>query len=153
MSNRNTIVVHGDGVQFEALANAAITPGQLVEEMSTGKIRKHATAGAAAQKAFALEDFLQGKTIAQDISANNVCLYRCFRLGDEVYAILADGENVAVGDKLESAGGGELRKQVLTSSGAVANPAGLIGFAREAVDASDSKATPVDSRRLIVRIA
>jgi len=139
----NTIIVKGDGEQYEALANAAITPGQLVELMSTGKVRKVTAASAEQEKLVAIEDYLQGKTIAQDYAADAICLHRAFKSGDEVLLILADGQNVAIGDMLESAGGGEVKKY----------SAGVKLFvAREAVDASDSATTAVADRRIIGRV-
>ena len=150
---RYSIIVKGDGMQDEAVANAAITPGQLVEELSTAKVQKQATAAAVVAKAFAIEDYLQGNDIDDNYASAARVLYRVFKSGDEVYAILADGENAAIGSRLESNGSGELRVQDLTSAGAIANPEALIGFAREAVDASDSATTAVTDRRIIVRIA
>ena len=53
----------------ERVANAAITPGMLIEIMSTNKVRAHATAQGNAAKIFALEDELQGKGIDDNYSA------------------------------------------------------------------------------------
>lgn len=101
-------------VYIERLANAAITPGMLVEEMSTGKVRKHAGAGKDAFPMFAIEDALQGRGIDDAYVAN--ADVRCWipRRGDEVYALLADGQNVAIGDFLVSNGDGFLQKDVKT---------------------------------------
>lgn len=139
---------YGAVVRAEAIANAALTPGHLVELMSTGKVRKHATAGGSAvEKAFAVEDELQGKEIGDAYAINTLVQYDIFRPGDEVYARLANGENVAIGDKLESAGTGELRKvDADTSAGSIAVQS-VVGVALEAVDMSGSSA--VDPSGLI----
>lgn len=103
------------GIQKEIVASATITPGMLVERhSSTGeKVRKHASAGQNVTPVmFALEDELQGNTIEDNYAANDLVKVGIFRAGDEVYAILADGENVSIGDKLESNGLGMLRKHV-----------------------------------------
>lgn len=130
-------------IEMERVANAAITPGMLVELMSTNKVRKHATAGGNITPAmFALEDELQGRTIDTDYAAAELVKLGIFRPGDVVYAILADGQSVAVGDPLESAGNGYLQKHVTDaadSDDAISVlPKQIVAIAMEAVDTSDS---------------
>jgi len=144
MSLRNTIITIETGIQYEAVANAAITPGQIVELLSTGKVQKQATASGVAEKAVAIEDYLQGNSVDDDYAADDRVLYRVFGSGAEVYLILADGESVAVGAKLELALAGEV--QAVTTGGTV------FAIATEAVDASDSAATAVNDRRIVCRI-
>jgi len=139
---RNTITIKGQGVRNERIANATIKPGALVELMSTGKLRAHATAGGNAQTAFAVEDDLQGKGIGDNYAADAKVQYNIFAPGDQVYAWLANGQDVAVGDFLESAGGGEFR--AFTSGVPVA-------VAVEAVDMSDSDGAD-PSGRIIVEV-
>lgn len=123
----------------ERVANAAITPGHLIEYMSTGKVRKHATAGGEVTPvAFAIEDELQGNGITDNYSASNVVQCWIPQRGDHVYAILADGENAAIGSKLESAGDGTLQVYV-ADSGAVTNTNNqIVGIALEALDLRSS---------------
>jgi hypothetical protein len=104
-----TIILKGDFVRKERVANAAITPGDLVEIMSTGKLRRHGTMGSAAQRAFALENDLIGKTIADDYAANDQAQYGVFYPGAEVYAWLQINESCSIGDFLESDGTGKLQ--------------------------------------------
>lgn len=148
-----TIVLLGDGTAKEAVANAAITPGHLVELMTTGKLRVHANAGQNAAKAFAVEDDLQGKSITDDYAASSQALYRVFKSGDEVFAILADGQSATIGSFLDSNGNGELKVHSADSAGIVEYPLAIVAVAMEAVDASDSAATAVASRRIRVEIA
>ena len=115
MSTYKTIKLkkYSDNIS-EYVANAAITPGHLIEVMSTGKVRVHANAGKDALPMFALEDELQGNGIDTAYAANNqVQCWFPYR-GDQVYAILADGENVIIGDFLVSAGDGTLKKDQKT---------------------------------------
>ena len=131
----------------EAVANATITPGMLVELMSTGKVKAHATAeGDATPIMFALEDELQGKGLDDNyIATDPVQVWIPYR-GDWVYAILADGENIAIGDKLASAGDGTLKKHVTEAESWEVSEAGvvhvypnqIVAIAREAVDLSGS---------------
>lgn len=144
-----TIVVKGQGVRKERIANAAITPGHLVEVMSTGKLRKHATAAGTAQKAFAVEDDLQGKVISDDYAAASIVQYNVMQPGDEVYALIKDGETIVIGDYLESGGDGTLQKQSVTSAGEVEYPGSAVAVALEAVDMSGSSAADPSGRCIV----
>jgi hypothetical protein len=108
-----TILLLGDVIYKEAKTSAgAILPGHLIEKITGGVVRKHATAGGNAQAMFAYEDEGQGKTIDDVYAANTIVKYIIPVRGAEVNAILKNGENVVAGDFLESAGGGELQKHV-----------------------------------------
>ncbi len=122
--SKNTIILKGAGIRKERVANASITPGHLVEVMSTGKLRVHATAGGPAQKAFAVENDLIGAGITTAYAAFAQVQYEVMERGSEVYALLAIGQNVAIGAALESAGSGELRAATTTN---------IIGYALEAI--------------------
>ena len=143
MAKRTIIVQEKSAVEFEAAANAAITPGQLVELLSTGKVQKQATAKADVERMVAIEDSLQGNDIADDYAVSATVFMRVMGSGDVVNIILADGETAVIGTKLEAALAGEV--QAFTD--------GVKLFvALEAIDASDSAATPVVSRRIKVRV-
>lgn len=118
---KNTIKVKSYlDVQDEALANAALNAGHLVERMSTGKVRKHATAGGRAYPMYAMEDHNQGWDIADAYAENELVKLWIPTRGDRVYArISATSEAIAIGDFLESAGDGTLRKADVASSSAV----------------------------------
>jgi hypothetical protein len=103
------IALKGNLVRKERIANAAITPGDLVEVMSTGKLRRHGTMGGPGQIAFALENDLAGKDIATDYAANDTVQYGVFESGAEVYAWLQINESCVIGDFLESDGLGKLQ--------------------------------------------
>lgn len=150
MSN-NTIILVGEGIRKERMANANITPGHLVEVMSTGKLRVHATAGGHAQKAFAVENDLIGAGITTAYAAGAQVQYEVMERGAEVYALLANGQNVAIGAPLESAGDGTLRAYTPSSSGIDASN-NVIAYALEAVDMSGSSAAD-PSGRIKVEIA
>lgn len=148
------IQLRGDFTREEGVASATIKPGYLVEVHSSSgrKLRPHATAKGFAERAFAVEDPLQGKTatdvqsrsIDDDYASTETVPYHIQEPGNLVYAWLKDGENVAIGDKLESAGDGTLQK--------VSGSADLevVGIAEEALDLSASSNTA--AARLIIRI-
>lgn len=133
----------------EYTANAAATPGHLAELMSTGKVRKHATAGGSCQRRFFLENKLAGKTIADAYVADEQAQVGVFSPGDEVLALLYDGETAVIGSKLESAGDGTLR--VVDADASVGDIAvqSIVGEALEAVDMSSSSAADPSGRILI----
>jgi len=103
-------------VEGEALADAALSPGHLLELTTTG-VKKHATSGGRAEKMFALEDELQGKEIGDAYSQSNRVKFNIFRSGDEVYARVTGSP--AVGKFLCSNGDGTLRACKTDSSGTV----------------------------------
>lgn len=127
-------------------ANAAITPGMLIELMSTGKVRAHATAEGNVLPMFALEDELQGNGIDDAYAAADRVQCWIPQRGEQVYAIVADGQNIAIGDWLASNGDGALREHVteteswnVSEAGAVTvNPLQIIAQALEALDLSGS---------------
>jgi len=149
----NTITIKGDPVREEYTAAAAITPGHLCEITSAGTIQAHSTAGGFAEKLFAIEDELQGKEIteAYDATTNKQVLCGIFRPGDQVYALLANGETAVIGSKLESQGDGTLR--VVDTDVSVGDIAvqSIVAVALEAVDMSGSSGAD-PSGRITIRI-
>lgn len=133
----------------EYVASGEIYPGMLLNFSAANTVRAHnddAPANACLPM-FALEDALQGKGIDDEyVSGDPVNVWIPTR-GDEVYAILEDGQNIAVGDFLESNGAGYLQK--FTSGN------GAIAVALEALDLSgstgleDSSETPLGTARRI----
>ena len=151
-SNTNKkIILAGDPIYKEGLANAAITPGHLVERMSTGKIRVHATAGGNAMKMFAVEMDMVGDDIDTDYAANDTVRFVVARRGDEINALLAiSATAVVIGSLVESAGDGTIRlhtapTQAVAEGGSASYtiaPKVLapIGICMEAVDNSGGSA-------------
>ena len=149
----NTILVKGYGPQEEALANAAITPGNLIELMSTGKVRKHSTAGGnVGPKQFAIEDELQGNPITTDYDADDLVQFVVPQSGDWIYALLKDGEDVAIGDLLESDGAGDLQVYTQDDSNVPVVSNNVVAEAREAVDLSGGSSADPSTRRILVQI-
>lgn len=129
-------------------AAAAITPGHLIELISDGTVRNHATASGNALPMFALEDELQGKGIDDDYAAADRVQCWIPGRGDIVNALLKDGQSVVAGDFVESAGDGTLQKWVVDSTGDYA-PAQIIGVVVTAVDMSGSSDVDPDGRVLV----
>lgn len=133
----NTIIIKAYvNIRDEKIANAILTPGHLVERMSTDKVKKHASAGGSANALFAIEDAYQGKKITEDYaSAALVMLWRPVP-GEQVNAIAKD--TIVIGDFVESGGDGTLRKYVSPASGGIVQESQtIIGVALEAASADD----------------
>lgn len=144
----NTITARTNGLymQDEAIANAVIRPGMLLEERSDGKVEPHGVAGGNVMPKFAVEDDLQGKGIDDLYASGARVIYRTFQRGDRVWALLDHDQTVVVGDYVESAGNGLLRKHTPTThedSGSTSweitmytNP--IVGKVKQAVATEDS---------------
>jgi len=151
MASNRTVAIKGDPIRKESQAAAAITPGQLIELASATTVQRHSTAGGPCSPMFALEDDHQGREIADNYLADTKCTYGVFPPGAEVNALLADGENAAVGDWLESNGSGDLQVAIIDSIG-VGGGLGVVGQAMEAVDLSDSSGGDPATRRIKIAV-
>ena len=147
----NSIIIKRLGAEVieELTATAvAIKPGFLLELASATTVQAHSTAEGNVLPMFALEDQFQGKAITADYAVSVKIQVWIPRRGDIVYAYLADGEDVSVGDFLESNGAGALQKHVPETQSWEAGASGagqitvppnpIVGQAIEAVNLSDS---------------
>jgi len=97
--------------QIEKVPAAAFYPGHLLERTSADKVQKHSTSGGTCSlPMFAIEDENQGNGIDDAYGTSDRAVCWMPQRGDQVYAVLADGQNVAIGDYLESNGDGTLKK-------------------------------------------
>lgn len=159
MANENRIQIKGTNYRYEEdRAFATITPGDLIEfinDAGVKKVRRHATEGGPAERAFAVESPLQGqtafgiesRTIDTDYAAGELVSYHLVLPGHVVRAHLKAGENVAIGALLHSAGDGSL---IATGSMATASSTEQpVAKAEEALDLSASGAV---KSRINVRV-
>lgn len=133
---KNTIkIVKYLDVILERVAAGTITPGMLLEYTSAATVQAHSDAdGPVTPIAFALEDELQGNGITDNYSAGDVVQCWVCQRGEQVYALLADGENASIGERLVSNGDGYLK----CASGDSGTQAAYVAIALEAVDRSTS---------------
>lgn len=166
MSSKNTIKVtkYSDVIE-EKVAAAAITPGMLLELTSAGKVQAHSAAGQNVLLRFALENELEGEDIDDAYASDDQVQVWIPGRGDIVQAILADGNNVSIGDFLESDGNGYLQKHTADTESWGVSEAGaitaytnqIVGQALEAKDLSGSSGEESSgelgyARRILVRI-
>ncbi len=131
-------------------AAAAITPGMLIELASVDTVQVHSTQDGDALAMFALEDELQGNGITDDYAATDRVQCWIPGRGDQVYALLANGETAVVGSWLTSNGDGYLKVQDVQSA-QVERTLQIVAQALETVDMSDSSGAD-PSGRIVVRI-
>ena len=135
MANRIALITNGR--LSEEIAAGAITPGHMIQ-MSAGAdtVVVHATEAGYAERMFALEDALQGRNRdTAYASGERVTMIHAVP-GDVLDLYIKAGENIAIGDKLISAGDGTLIENGSESSGTTVKQ--IIGVATEAADLSQS---------------
>lgn len=110
----NTIWLGGPRTVINDMAaKAAITPGHLVERVNTAGVwrwQKHGTAGGPAQIAVATEQSMLNKGVDDDYAIGDLVEVCEGTNGTNAWMLVASGQDIAYGDKLESAGNGTLRK-------------------------------------------
>lgn len=116
MASPKTILISGQGHRKEGVTDEAVTPGHLLELGGGNDLQKHATAAGNAAPMFALENDLVGDGIDNAYAAGETVQYVIAQPGAVIYALLAYGENVAIGAMLESASAGALQASVADSS-------------------------------------
>jgi hypothetical protein len=119
----------------EADAAGVISPGQLIRLNVDGDVIPHDIAYGGAERAFAVEDALQGRGIETDYASGEKVSYILAAPGDEVYAWLAFGESVVVGDYLGSDGFGNL---AINAESGLHQTGQTLAVAIEALDNSES---------------
>lgn len=132
----NRIHSKGTYTQEEYLAGeAGIYPGMLLELHSDNKVYRHSVENGRNEKMFALEDPLQGKTVADVYAIDSIVTVIIPNLGSEVWGLLEDAQDVVIGDWLVSRGNGLLKKEV-DDSGSI--DVFTTGVVMEALDLSGS---------------
>jgi|SRR6185436_5320054 len=109
----NTIFLGGERVQINDLAaSETIRPGHLVERFNNAgviRFRKHATAGANTPKLVATDHTMVNKGVDDDYAANDLVEVSALQAGATAWMLIASGQNIVAGNRLESAGDGTLR--------------------------------------------
>jgi hypothetical protein len=125
------IELHGTGIQHEAVAGGAITPGMLVELQADAvdTVEAHATDGGGGNPSFAIDYYLTGLGIDDAYASGDNVIYRTYAAGSSVYALVAASATaITKAAPLASNGDGTVR---IAADGDV-----VIAHAREAVDNS-----------------
>lgn len=117
---KNRIHSKGERIYEEAAAGAAgILPGMLIMLNSSGEAIVHATEGGRAEAAFAEEDAKQGAIVSTAYTNGDILSYLLPTKGGEVNVLIEDGQDIAIGDHLISAGNGKMKAASDVSSAAL----------------------------------
>ncbi len=149
-TNPEKILLIGTPNQMERDAASGITPGMLVELNSAGDVLAHNTLGGICDKWVAVESAITGDDIDHPYVTGDVVLFNACRQGDEVLLTVNDGENIAIGDILESAGNGKVVVAEGESAGMIT--ASIVARALQAIDMTDSSAADPAFKRIRARI-
>lgn len=110
----NTIHLGGPITRVnEYVAIESITPGMLLEghnDSGAFKWGVHDSADAAAQRVFALEQISLNKGVADPYAAGDLVEAAIFLPGSTVWAIIPSGQDIAMGDMLQSNGDGKVKE-------------------------------------------
>ncbi len=148
MANENRIHAKGPFRHTEHKANSAlIYPGMLVEIDANDEVAPHNVVGGKGLALFAAEDALQGADADTIYDDDSIVTCYQFPQGSEVYALIADEQDIEIGDPLMSNGAG-LLIIVTDTSGADADY--VIAYAMETVDLTGSN---TEDSRWRVRVA
>jgi len=121
MGTYNTIRLMDYSNKFkEFVAGEALYPGMHLERNSSGQAVLSTEGATDPQIMFAFERELLGEGIETEIASDERFQVWFPGRGDEVYALLADEENVVVGDKLAPDGAGHLKAAATNTPVAVA---------------------------------
>ncbi len=135
--------VAGQSIHNERLsaAGSAIIAGYLVEELPAGTVQEHSTAADNAQKLIALTNLSNGGTLADAYGVGETVRYGAFHAGQKAFMRLAaTAPAIVIGDALESAGDGTVRKQVADAATDDTQRDALVAYAVEAIDNSSGPA-------------
>lgn len=129
MVTYNTIrLTNYSTVQKELKCAEAIVPGMLAKRNTDGEAIKHDASAQYPVPMYLFEDELQGNGIDTQVESGEPGQFIIPNRGDVIQAILADGEDVSIGDLLESNGDGSLKKGSTKP----------VAIALEAIDLSDT---------------
>ena len=111
--NPNTIWLGGPRTEIgDFTAKAAITPGMLVERVNTSGVwqwQAHATAGGNTARCVATEQNMLNLGVDSAYAISDLVEVSEGAGGSYFWMLIASGQNISFGQKLESAGNGTLR--------------------------------------------
>ena len=112
-NNPNMIFLGGTRIQINDLAaSEAITPGHLIDSFNSGGVhrwRKHATAGGDTGRIVATEMAMMNKGVDDAYALADLVEASTLQPGATAWMLIASGQTIVHGNKLESAGDGTLR--------------------------------------------
>lgn len=148
MTTPTTIIAGGNGDYVEAVPAAAFSPGHLVEWTSAGKLQKNSASGGRCEKLIAIENDLEGEGVSDAYATTDRARAFVPYPGAKCRVKIANGQNVAIGNKLCSNGDGQFRNVKTDSSGTIVEDYAIC-VALEAVNMAVSSAADPDGWCLV----
>lgn len=144
----NRIHIKG-GYSYEeyTIGEANLYPGMLVELNSSGNVVAHDDEGGRGVCMILMEDALQGNTVDTVYTNATVGLVIQPYKGTEVNVLIEDGQNIAIGTELISAGNGKFKAKADLESGETHDQ--TIGVAAEACDLTGSNSSDTLCRMIV----
>lgn len=139
----DAVLLKGEPNVIQREAAGTILPGHLLTLGSGDTVVVHAGVAGAQQRLFALDQPFMGDDLDHAYLTGEAVQIHMARPGDVVNAILADGQNAAIGDHLWSGAGGEL---VVATILATSLLTAVVGVVLEAVDMSGSAGVDPSNR-------
>lgn len=132
---KRILLIASDSRHEEYIAAVPVLPGELLIRNAANNVSPHSVEGGIAERMYALEDALQGRTIDDAYAAGELVAVGVCNPGDKILARLDAGANVVIGDHLESAGNGKLTKATGSNT--------VLAIAEQAIDNTGSEAVVV----------
>lgn len=135
----NRIYSKGPYIHEEAVSGiAGIYPGMLLKRNSSGQVILHTTEGGALgdETLIAEEDALQGNTVDTVYTIGDIVSFMVIQPGTCFYGLIEDAQDIAISDKIMSAGNGKLKETTDLESGETL--AKVVAVAIEAQDLTGS---------------
>jgi hypothetical protein len=159
----NTIWLGGPRQQVNDMAaGVAICPGMLVERyVPSGtqvRIRPHATASVSTGRYVATEASMLNKGVNDGYAINDLVEQSQLGGGSSAWMIIASGQNITAGQKLESAGDGTLKAYatlgaaIFAALESVNNTNGNAGPSNPPPETGKTTALPVGAARIRVEV-
>jgi hypothetical protein len=147
----NRIYLSGPYIHEEAIAaSAGIYPGMLLKLNSSGEVALHTTSGGVMgdEVLIAEEDALQGKNKDTVYADDAIVSYIVCQPGTVVNMLIADAEDIAIGDKIVSNGDG-----LLAEAGGLASAEAYGKIVGVAIEANDLSGSAVANGHSAVRVS
>lgn len=144
------VIIKGDPIYKEAIANESITPGDLIEFIggsaaTASYVKKHATAAGNQGGMFAVVQDYIGGGLTKTYASGDQVIYVAAGRGDEINARLAANNNALVGSLLESNGDGTLRLHTPASAASASNYLNkIVGQAMDPVNSGSTARVRVE---------
>lgn len=149
-STPSTILLKGEPTRYEREAGGAITPGHMLQLGSTDTVVVHAVAEGTSAKWFAVENDIAGDDLAHAYATGEKVQIHAAKPGDEMYIFVDAGEDIAIGDFLESDAAGNLKEHVADSAAVVEVDNAIVAMALQTLDLTASAAVATRCKVVIV---